>query len=283
MKLVFLSGPLAGDEVEVTDQVVVGREEADVAIEDPAISRQHARFDRTDDGLEVTDLDSTNGSFVNGDRITGSKRLEPGDFVTLGATTLEVRGDWRSAETEAIAVPTRPPGDDEPDEYVPTAPIPTPPRVGAPANLRPLLIGVGAVGLILVIGLWFAFRGGDDGFAAEVDAICRKQQRNVSGDDIGGNNLATLKPAARRLVNARGKVREDLADLEVDPEAAQRFGDFLQRYGTTNSALRRLSKLKRKAKSRQVRGAVDRVRNSAQKETEIATDLGLKVCGGLPV
>ena len=282
MKLVFLSGPRAGDEFEVTNDVVVGREEVDVEIEDSGVSRQHARFRRTDDGLEVTDLESTNGTFVNGDRITETRSLESGDFVTFGETTLEVRGDWRGAETQSIVVPPQE-DEDRLEEYVPTSPITVPPRVGSPANLRPLLIGAGVVRLILVIGIWFTFFRSSDGFAEEVDAICKKANRDVSGDDIGGTNLATLKPAARRLLNARSKVREDLADVEADAEIAPRYGDFLQRYGDTNSALRRLADLKRKAKSSQVRKAVDRVKSSVQKETEIANDLGLKVCGGLPV
>ena len=280
MKLVFLTGLRAGEEVEVTDELVLGREEANLAIEDSAVSRQHARIRATDDGLEVPDLESTNGTFVNGDRITDTQRLEPGDFVTVGETTLEVRDDWKSAATEVIAVPTEEPEDQE--EYVPTSPIATPPRLAPPANLRPLLIGVGVAGVLIVLAIWFALRG-SDGFAAEVDAVCKKAQADVSDDSIRGDNLATLKPSARRLERARTRVREDLADLEAPSDVAPRYGDFLQRYGDTNAALRRLGTLPRKAKTSQVRRAVDKVRSNADKEAEIAKDLGLKVCGGLPV
>lgn len=281
MKLVFLSGPLAGEEIEVEEEIVIGRDEADVEIEDSAVSRQHARFRATDDGLEVTDLESTNGTYVNGDRITEPRQLESGDFVTVGSTTLEVRGDWKSAATEVIAVPTQEP-EDQVEEYEPTSPIASPPRVSQPANLRPLLIGVGVAGLLIVLAVWFALRGGSD-FAAEVDAVCEKQRSDVVDDNLRGNNLATLKPVARRLFNARSKVREDLADLEVPSDEAQRFGDFLKKYGDTNAALRRLTTLKRKAKNAQVTQAVDKIKSNADKESAIADDLGLKVCGGLPV
>lgn len=282
MKLAFLSGALSGTEIEVEDELVLGREGTDVEIEDSAVSRQHARFRRTGDGLEVTDLDSTNGTYVNSDKVTGTRKLAPGDFVSLGGTTLEVRGDWRSAETQVIVAPPAPESEEEKEEYVPTSPISVPPQPGRPANLRPVLIGVGLVGLILVAGIWFAF-GRSDGFAAEADAICRRASAGSSGDSITGNNIAALKPAARKLLNERSKVREKLADLEADSDIAQRFGDFLKRYAATNDALRRVSTLERKVKPPQVRQAVERVRSSAQKESDSAKDLGFEVCGGLPV
>lgn len=282
MKLVFLSGPLSGTEIEVEEEVVLGREGTDVEIEDSAVSRQHARFRHTDDGLEVADLDSTNGTYVNSDKITGPRKVAPGDFVSLGGTTLEVRGDWRSAETQVIAAPPAPVEERDEEEYVPTSPITVPPRPDRPANLRPVLLGVGVVGLILVLGVWFASRG-SDGFAAEADAVCRKARTDASSDSIRGNNVASLKPAARKLLQARTKVREDLADLEADADIAPRFGDFLARYADTNDALRRVSTLQPKTRTPQVRRAVGRVRSSVQKENELAKDLGFEVCGGLPI
>lgn len=289
MKLAFLSGPRAGEEVEVDKDLVLGRESTDIEIEDSAVSRRHAAFRRTDDGLEVEDLDSTNGTFVNGDRIAGTRQLEPGDFVTVGGTTLEIRGDWRSAETQVIATP--PPGSAEAEpeveageeEYRPTSPIATPAAVDRPMNVRLLLMGAGVVGLILVLGLFFTLGGSDDGFLEEVDAVCAKARNSASDDAISGDNLATLKPAAQRLLKARAKLRKDLAALEPDADQAQAFGSFLQRYATTNDQLERLASLDRKTKRVKVRGAVSKVRAAAEAETKAAKDMGLKVCGGLPV
>ena len=60
----------------------IGRaEENDVVISDPLVSRYHARLALNAGICTLTDLDSGNGSFVNGERITGEKRLRPGDVL----------------------------------------------------------------------------------------------------------------------------------------------------------------------------------------------------------
>ncbi|MFW5741276.1 MAG: sigma 54-interacting transcriptional regulator [Myxococcota bacterium] len=63
---------------------VVGRfPPADVAVRDPSLSRQHARFEIVDDETWVEDLDSTNGTWVNGERVERA-RIQPGDTIALG-------------------------------------------------------------------------------------------------------------------------------------------------------------------------------------------------------
>lgn len=65
-------------------QLVAGRSPTvDVALESAGLSRQHARFEHSADGVWVTDLASRNGTFVQGKRID-RVRLKPGDVVTLG-------------------------------------------------------------------------------------------------------------------------------------------------------------------------------------------------------
>jgi pSer/pThr/pTyr-binding forkhead associated (FHA) protein len=69
---------------------VIGRDElADVVLDDPGISRRHCEIRVTNDGphlvTSVRDLGSTNGTFVNGERIT-STRLDEGDEITIGRT-----------------------------------------------------------------------------------------------------------------------------------------------------------------------------------------------------
>lgn len=71
----------------------IGRGEvAQVRIADAGISRQHARLDYDGSRVVVTDLGSTNGTSVNGNRIT-SAALRPGDVIQLGTTTLTFRMD----------------------------------------------------------------------------------------------------------------------------------------------------------------------------------------------
>jgi len=68
--------------------VTLGRlPECDVVLNDPNVSRRHAEFRRTADGVVVTDLGSTNGTRVNGVPVR-EQQLVSGDEVTVGSTTL---------------------------------------------------------------------------------------------------------------------------------------------------------------------------------------------------
>ncbi|MFN2537303.1 MAG: FhaA domain-containing protein [Mycobacteriales bacterium] len=73
--------------VPITGTVVLGRGlEADVQIPDTGVSRRHAQID----GNRISDLGSTNGTRVNGTRITEAE-LQDGDRITLGSTEIVFR------------------------------------------------------------------------------------------------------------------------------------------------------------------------------------------------
>lgn len=55
-------------------------------LEDDFASGRHAVFDPRRDGVWIEDLGSTNGTFVNGVRLTSARRLTPGDIVRIGET-----------------------------------------------------------------------------------------------------------------------------------------------------------------------------------------------------
>jgi FHA domain len=57
---------------------------------DEFASARHARIEVRGDGAWVQDLDSTNGTFVNGSRVVGAQRLAPGDVLRVGETDLVV-------------------------------------------------------------------------------------------------------------------------------------------------------------------------------------------------
>ncbi len=82
--LVAKNGPLAGQRLEVDDELSVGRVEGDVVVEDAELSRRHAVFRVVDGALEVEDLGSTNGTFVEGRRIEGATRVDNGARVKIG-------------------------------------------------------------------------------------------------------------------------------------------------------------------------------------------------------
>ena len=57
---------------------------------DDFASARHARVEVRGDGVWVQDLDSTNGTFVNGSRVAGAQRLDHGDVLRVGETDLRV-------------------------------------------------------------------------------------------------------------------------------------------------------------------------------------------------
>lgn len=70
------------------DQVVVGRlAECQIHLPDANVSRRHAAFIRVDDGWAIDDLDSTNGTRLNG-RTVSRARLHDGDVIEIGVTQL---------------------------------------------------------------------------------------------------------------------------------------------------------------------------------------------------
>jgi two-component system cell cycle response regulator len=88
--LTLLSGKGAGLVIALADApIVIGRtSEATIVIEDDGLSRKHARFLRMQRQYFVEDLESTNGTFVNGVATTEPVRLDDGDTVQLGSGTV---------------------------------------------------------------------------------------------------------------------------------------------------------------------------------------------------
>jgi pSer/pThr/pTyr-binding forkhead associated (FHA) protein len=88
-----LGGPglRQGRTIEIASATVIGRD-AGTGIRldgDEFASSQHARIEPRQDGVWVEDLGSTNGTFLNGERIT-AERLQPGDVVRVGQTELRL-------------------------------------------------------------------------------------------------------------------------------------------------------------------------------------------------
>jgi adenylate cyclase len=101
----------AGDQsFELPDgrNLVVGRGVAsDIAIYDPTISRRHAELTVGPDGVEVKDLGSSNGTCINGSRVSAG-RLRPNDSVTFGKVMFRLRPRHASGP-EAVPAFEQPP------------------------------------------------------------------------------------------------------------------------------------------------------------------------------
>jgi hypothetical protein len=278
MKVVFVSGPRTGDEMEVDRELIVGREESDLEIEDTTVSRRHAAFRPTDDGVEIEDLGSTNGTFVNGARIEEATTMQPGDFVSIGNSTFEVRGDWRAAETEAIAIPAQigTPAANEDD--IPTSQLSVDEVRESRSQIPPKWIAAAAVVLLVVGGLIFSLFNGDEDVATGADDICRRELRALGDVPLKGKRI---QENANRIVSVRVQLRKELGELAEGDEDA--FAAFLKKYAETNGRLRRLSDLPNRAKPAALRRASAAVREAAAADARAATSAGLEECGGLPV
>jgi pSer/pThr/pTyr-binding forkhead associated (FHA) protein len=88
-QLVLKSGAEAGKIFPIeSTQITIGREQVtDIAISDPEISRRHAHIFLQGVNYVIEDLGSTNGTYVNGQRLVGPYILRPGELITLGENT----------------------------------------------------------------------------------------------------------------------------------------------------------------------------------------------------
>jgi serine phosphatase RsbU (regulator of sigma subunit)/pSer/pThr/pTyr-binding forkhead associated (FHA) protein len=92
--LTLMSGPQSGSSVPVTEAVVIGRSRsAGLHFDERTLSRLHARLEPADGGWRLTDLGSSNGSFVNGRRVRAATALRDGDVVRLGSFSFAFRHD----------------------------------------------------------------------------------------------------------------------------------------------------------------------------------------------
>lgn len=81
-----------GVDIEVKGAVLMGRsKDADVVLDDPYASDFHARVVANESRVVLHDLGSTNGTYVNGKRVTTPVPLSRGDAVQVGKTIMEVK------------------------------------------------------------------------------------------------------------------------------------------------------------------------------------------------
>jgi len=170
-QLIMRSGPTPGAAFMLEgDQITIGRDPANgITINDAEISRRHARLIFQGGKYILEDLGSTNGTFVNGQRLAGPRVLKPGEVISFGeqivlvfeTTTFDPGATVVSPRAAAVPSISRP------------APIPPPPPVeyagsvpASPAmtseasekrSFNPLIIaiGVGAIMFLCMCVLFF--------------------------------------------------------------------------------------------------------------------------------
>lgn len=81
-----------GQQFEVSDVLVMGRsQETDVVLDDPYASEFHLRLVAQENGMMLHDLGSTNGTYVNGRRVSAPTQLRRGDTIQVGKTVMEIK------------------------------------------------------------------------------------------------------------------------------------------------------------------------------------------------
>jgi len=145
------SGGLMGRRLPVKSPVVnLGRADYnDIVLPDPSVSTGHAKLQRREGVWMLVDLDSTNGTFVEGERVRGEAPLGPGAMVRLGDVQLvfepadEAQGVLKGGGTQVLrtphssAPPAPPPRPAPPASSARAAPPPPPPAAAPAARARP--------------------------------------------------------------------------------------------------------------------------------------------------
>jgi len=134
-RFVMRSGPTIGKVYPLeADEISIGRDATNtVAINDAEVSRRHARMELRGTAYVLQDLGSTNGTFVNGTRVSGMQVLNPGDTVSFGEgivlayeSVMDMNATVLSNKPAQTAV-------QRPTPAPVSAPAPTPPPVYKPA------------------------------------------------------------------------------------------------------------------------------------------------------
>jgi hypothetical protein len=141
-RLTVRQGPVPGKVFDLAkDVMTIGRDmNNDLVINDAEVSRNHGRLTSQSGGYLIEDLASTNGTFVNGQRLIGPKLLNPGDVVGFGETIVLEYSYVADAGATVVASappprmmaepPTAPPQTPEPAPMM--APDPSPAPMMAP-------------------------------------------------------------------------------------------------------------------------------------------------------
>jgi len=160
-QLTMRSGPNPGTVYALeSDQISIGRDSSnEIAVNDAEVSRRHSRLSFQGGKYVLEDMGSTNGTYVNGQRLTGPRVLKSGEVISLGEQIVFVY-EAVDSDPGATMVSPRKAAEIRPPVAAPPPPpqayagqVPASPAESAPAgktNLVPIAIAVGAVLLICV-------------------------------------------------------------------------------------------------------------------------------------
>ncbi len=221
------AGPLAGESLTIESELVLGRDQSEVGRlrGDPRLSRRHARVFLDDTGRPtVEDLGSTNGTWVNGERLTGPRMLSTGDELRAGQTTFAVEVPPAAVATLLNTAP----------------PVAVPPAPESPPPAPRLMVLAGPqqgeeipLGDELLIGRGY----GEPGALGGDRLLSRSHARIARGpggvffvQDTGSTNGTRLNGVPLRRVQALkdgDEISVGTSRLEARGLPARSFGDWL--------------------------------------------------------
>ena len=107
-KLVVLSEGMTGQSYELkVDRTTIGRvEDNTFPIPQPSVSSHHCEIYLRGNDVVVKDLNSTNGTFINNQQITGESVLKPGQILRLGQVEMRLDAPGASASTDCVPAAT---------------------------------------------------------------------------------------------------------------------------------------------------------------------------------
>ena len=182
------SGPSSGRSFTLDRELVIGREGADVTIEDSEISRRHAVVRPVEGGVEVEDLGSTNGTIVDGRRIERPTTLASDGSIEVGSSLIAVELDVQAPEQPEPPASVEPPRDDPESADRPASKAPrtllrivsgTAPGTMIPVGAEPFVIGRGEAGMGMLDG---------DPELSREHAKVSKVDGRVVVEDLGSTN-----------------------------------------------------------------------------------------------
>ena len=226
-----ITGPFGTKTVSVETELTIGRtEHANVMLDDSGLSRINTTFFVDDGELLVADENSTNGTFVNGERIEGRPRiLKSGDRLKLGTHT-EIRVEGGAEVSRPVeSTPIEPPGAEPKTASQTVAKVPaTKPKAKAKAkasNTQTYLIVASAAMTLLIlilggIGIYLLVRDPSAGGRSVAVASSVIPVRVI--DPLGGENEDDLDDLIASWETAEEEIKsENVADITsaVDEEA----------------------------------------------------------------
>ena len=143
-QFVMRSGPTVGRTFPLeVPELTIGRDISNqIPINDAEVSRKHVRLTLKNNGYVIEDLGSTNGTFVNGQRISGAVQLKVGDLVAFGENVvLMFEGNFDPDATVLSSKANK----DNLETMIASAPAPTPAPAAAKSTPAPVPVYVGQV------------------------------------------------------------------------------------------------------------------------------------------